>query len=32
VIEGRFELHMKNKAGKGLAITGGRFVAEDRQL
>jgi hypothetical protein len=32
VIEGRFELHLKNKAGKALAITDGRFVAEDRQL
>ena len=32
VIEGRFELHLKNKAGKVLAITAGRFVAEDRQL
>jgi hypothetical protein len=32
VIEGTFELHLKNKAGKALAITDGRFVAEDRQL
>ena len=32
VIEGRFELRMKNKAGKTLAITDGHFVAEDRQL
>jgi hypothetical protein len=32
VIEGRFELHLKNKAGKALAITDGHFVAEDRQL
>lgn len=32
VIEGRFELHLRNKAGKSLAITDGHFVAEDRQL
>ncbi|WP_395683640.1 hypothetical protein [Dokdonella sp.] len=32
VIEGRFELHFKDKAGKALAITDGHFVAEDRQL
>lgn len=32
VIEGTFELQLRNKAGKALAITDGRFVAEDRQL
>jgi hypothetical protein len=32
VSEGRFELHMKNKAGKALTLAGGQFVIEDRQL
>jgi hypothetical protein len=32
VVEGRFALRMKNKAGKVLTIADGRFVAEDRQL
>lgn len=32
VIEGRFEFHMTSKAGQALVISGGAFVAEDRQL
>lgn len=32
VIEGRFQFHMKNAAGKTLTIEDGHFVAEDRQL
>lgn len=32
VIEGRFQFHMKNAAGKTLTISDGHFVAEDRQL
>lgn len=32
VIEGRFAFPMKNKAGESLAISDGRFMAEDRQL
>lgn len=31
VIEGRFAFTMKNDSGKALAISDGRFVAEDRQ-
>lgn len=32
VIEGRFELHFKDKAGRAVVVGDGRFVAEDRQL
>jgi hypothetical protein len=32
VIEGRFEFHLKNAAGKALTVSDGRFVVEDRQL
>ncbi|MEO7325955.1 MAG: hypothetical protein ABIW82_14115 [Dokdonella sp.] len=32
VIEGRFQFHMKNAAGKTLTIEDGHFVAQDRQL
>lgn len=32
VIEGSFELHLTSKGGKAMTISGGHFVAEDRQI
>jgi hypothetical protein len=31
-IEGSFELHLKNSAGKSMTISNGKFLAEDRQM